>query len=280
MATMLDLRAPTLRLETPIRLLHFVDDLDERATGEVVFAGSNGMAGGVVFVQDRRVCWAAARGLARRLMDLLRERGSLKLDNGRLEQLVLRCREQGVPLGEALVDGGILRAEELRDALRKHTAASLGALLRPGARATWNPRARGGYNPRFTFDTSELFVAFCAEVHPEHAAIAEARLESLLEEREWGACFLRPTRNGDPAVVATRGPCPRLEELVDLAAWTTGFVETSAALGGDLRLTAIRSSGKETLAVWREDDRTYVVSANDTLVGRLMKRNRGTDVRS
>src|SRR5262249_20565820 len=54
----------------------FVDALGPHATGEIIVSAADGPRG-AVFVEAGRVCWSAARGLARRLTELLGARAQL-----------------------------------------------------------------------------------------------------------------------------------------------------------------------------------------------------------
>lgn len=104
---------------------------------------------GGIFVEQGRVCWVAARGLQRRLRDLLRAHSPMSPEQ--LEQMYQRCRAEGRVLGEALVDEGFIAPSELQRALRRHSAECLLDLCRSPRATTWSSHGGRGYAPRFTF---------------------------------------------------------------------------------------------------------------------------------
>ncbi len=75
----------------------FVDDLSADATGEIVVGGRGASHDGAVFVEGGRICWAAARGLARRLSDLLAT--AARLDASEMEALYVTYTCNPSPLG-------------------------------------------------------------------------------------------------------------------------------------------------------------------------------------
>ena len=98
-ATVAPVHSPSLR--SALDVCAFVEELPADATGELMVTGRGGTPEGAVFVENRRVCWAAARGLAGRLGDLLG--APAKLDAARMESIYAECKLTRVLLGEYLV---------------------------------------------------------------------------------------------------------------------------------------------------------------------------------
>ena len=112
----------------------FVDELGDDAVGELFFA-SNDAVQGSAFIERGRICWAAARGLAKRLTELLAHPAGL--DAHAMEKLFAACKEAAIP-GRVLVARGLLAPESSgRAAPPHHRVASPAApsgLARASAR--------------------------------------------------------------------------------------------------------------------------------------------------
>lgn len=189
-------------LRTIVDACALVDTLGEQATGELVVEAAAGSAG-TVFVERGRVCWAAARGLSRRLSQLLVERASVP--PGAMETHFAWCKSQRVPLGEHLVNAGLLGARDLREALLVHTVESLLRLCGSDTRASFRPRSGEGYNPRFTFATAELVTRGFATAHTARAAQLQQTLDDLFADEPWAAAFVRTPTVAFPEPVALSG---------------------------------------------------------------------------
>ncbi len=127
----------------------------EQATGEFIFA-----APGVevhVYLQQGRIAWGVtseARFLFRRQLAQ-----ALGLGEDALKELVEDCRRLARPLGEVLVERGLMSLEEVRAALRLQVEATLASLARcDGAPHVFLPRGETWltYDARLTFDLGEL----------------------------------------------------------------------------------------------------------------------------
>jgi hypothetical protein len=230
----------TLATLSAVDVCSFVDDLPAGATGEIVFAGDEGGPRdgpiGAVFVESGRVCWAAARGLARRLSDLLA--ASARLESSEMEAHYRHCKRVGAPLGEHLVSAGIVTAEGLRGALLRHTAESLSVLCAPGHAARWISRRRSGYSPRFTFRTPELLSHLFASGHEDVAHEAAAELADAFADRGWGAAFLRSTRAA-PDPIAVYGQTPdRVDAVLRLGVWAVSTLDVTTLLNDESAFVA------------------------------------------
>jgi hypothetical protein len=233
--------APVSSRETGIRvavrsaadIFDFVDQIDRRAVGELVFRdiGKSKEVRGVVFIEAGRVCWAAARGLARRLTELLIAR-SPGMDATAMEELFRRCQQERAPLGEFLVARGIVQPAELRSALFQHTAESLDALCVNDVEAGWCLRSGRGYSPRFTFSTSELLAHTLARaLSPTERAIsadAESILPATFAPGEWGAGFVRGA-GAMPSPIVVHGALPETtKDVLRVGKWAASVLDLSA----------------------------------------------------
>jgi hypothetical protein len=246
--------APPLAVRSVVDVCAFVDDLPADAAGELLFDGTDDAPGGAVFVENGRVCWAAARGLAQRLSDLLA--ASAKLDPRAMDALYVACKRTRAPLGEYLVSAGVVSAPDLRAALLKHTAESLHALCAEGVSAAWIERRRGGYSSRFTFKTTELLSRTFAEENGGLAAGACAELGDVFGDRgsragEWGAAFVRSPARASPDPIAVYGAFPeKIEALLRLGRWASSSLDVTAPLHHDHTFVAtVLDDGA--LVAWR-----------------------------
>lgn len=218
----------------------FVDELGASATGELVVSEvGGGEASGALFVECGRICWAAARGLARRLTECLAQRAAIA---GReLETVFLACKAERTPFGEALVTRGILSAGDLREALLEHTCDSLRCLFAASARAVWKPRAGNGYSPRFTFTTAELVTEVGRSTHETMANQLKPVLEaSFAEGGDWGAAFVRRGVGPFPEPVATHGIVPAdATSLIRLGKWAASALDMAVAFSDEAAMVAV-----------------------------------------
>lgn len=239
-------------LRTAFEACAFVDELGASLVGELVVSGADGPRG-AVFIERGRVCWAAARGLARRLTELLGARADL--EPGALESMFLMCKEKRIPLGEHLVSRGVLSADALRDALLQHTVESLGYLCTSNSRAAWCPRAGAGYSPRFTFATAELLSQIGATVHATIAGRLRPMLQSTFGDGDWAAAFVRSETSAYPEPVAFHGSIPdAATRLVRFGKWAASVLDVASAFSDDAALLSVArsaASGGTSLVAFR-----------------------------
>ncbi|MBX3198424.1 MAG: hypothetical protein KF894_09860 [Labilithrix sp.] len=247
---------PRFALRSAVDLCAFVDDLDEGAAGELLVSSGQAAPGGAVFVERGRVCWAAARGLASRLTQLLMARSGASAST--MEGLFRRCKEEGAPLGEVLVARRIVRPEDLRSALLQHTTESLDALCSDDASASFRPRA-GGYSPRFTFTTSEVLVRSSARARlagggSAHEPSVEEALHPFSEAvaGEWGARFVRLGACAAPLPDAAIGVLPeKSAALLQVGKWAASALDVAATFQDEDALVTTLEYGGSTLIAWR-----------------------------
>jgi hypothetical protein len=204
-----------------VQLLAAVEDCPPDESGAFLVDGDHeGEVLGSVFVETGRVCWAAAPGRSGRLRDLLHRHSARPLNDVELDDAFAACRAAQRPLGELLVERGLVSDGGLRAALKQHTVESLIAqcdgMPRP---VTWVPHRRRGYHARFTFTPVELLAAAGAQLYPNW---------SLGAEPEWmfdlpGASTLGSFAIGDEdqpvAVWAAGAGAARVRDLLGLGDW-------------------------------------------------------------
>jgi hypothetical protein len=211
------------------------------ATGELVLTDSRGEMRGSIFLERGRICWAAARGLARRLTDLLGRRASV--DRLTMEAHYRHCKEHRVPIGEHLVAAGVVTDAELADALRDHTLESVSALTTRDALGTFVPRSGAGYAPRFTFAPVEIYVAAHARVHANDGALAEPLVANGAHVL-WAAAFLRGDTATPAAVAITGAHHVSMRALHATGNWAASSLDLAEAVSGGPALVAAYDSGR------------------------------------
>ncbi|MBS2014571.1 MAG: hypothetical protein JST00_16915 [Deltaproteobacteria bacterium] len=248
---MSDASLAALEVRSIVDACSLVDALGGRATGELVVHGGEG-ATGTVFVERGRVCWAAARGLARRLSELLEARASISAHA--MEARYAWCKANRVPLGEHLVAARILSAADLREALLTHTVESLLCLCRGDARARFLPRDGEGYNPRFTFATAELVTRGLAVANSERAARLKQLLDELFFDEPWGAAFVRSPRVAYPEPVALSGlETLAASTLLRFGKWAASVVDIVSAFTEPSALLSVTRRSSMLLAFRHEE---------------------------
>lgn len=259
------------------RLLAEVEDVPCADVGALVLERGAAREG-VILVEAGRVCWAAASRMPRRLTDLLAHR-SEGLEAATLQQVFQRCRAEGRPLGESLVEDGLISADGLRAALLDHTVDGLSTLAaaRP-APARWISRNEASYDPRFTFSTVELATVAASRQLPQVAARSVDTLTRLLPSGTAGAALYRGGGGARPIPVAHRDADDiGLGGLEGLSSWAVSTFDMASVFSDTTREVVARLSSGEQWVGWREGDLVYVAVCSQApqlaaLLGRLRRR--------
>lgn len=266
-------------IETTEDLCSFVDELAQGEAGQLVFDGER--TRGTVYIEDARVCWAAAEGLSARLTELLVARSTL--GSVEMELLYRRCKSEGTPLGEYLVGTGIVSANDLRSALARHTVESIGRLASSGSVAAWCPRPRGGYSPRFTFGTSEVLARAGAAGDESRSARAAEELEACFSEGEWACALVRDATRAAPSPIALHGDPPAAaRELARVAKWAVSSLDMAEAFRAMDAMLAVelprarRTKRREVLVAFRHEGLVYVGEATTQAPARILHRRTRT----
>lgn len=246
--------ARTASVHVPLRSIAeacaFVDDLEPESIGELVVSGS-GEPEGAVFVERGRVCWAAARGLSRRLSELLIARSALSAVD--LEDFFWACRARGERFGEALVSRGIVTGDQLRTALLQHSTESLSLLCRTGMSGSWKPRSVGGYSPQFTFGTAEVLCRAGRTAHEDLATSAAREIVACFAEGEWAAAFVRTPEHASPQPIALpRGAPLSASRLVEAGRWAASALDLAHALQDEDAVVCVDFAARSLVAFRHE----------------------------
>jgi hypothetical protein len=242
-------------------LLALVDELPEGATGELVF-GEGGEPVGSVFIERGRVCWAAARGLGQRLIDILARTSGRSLDPAVVESVYRRCREARVPFGEKLVEEGFISRDELRKALLRHTLESCAVLAERQGRTRWLPRAHGGYSAAFTYSTIELLVTTGAMLDASRAEAARRELERVGGTGVRGAAFTREAGLAEPtAIAALDADAMKPAALRAIGRWAADALDIAAAVTPDVRFHVVSTASGRAALTWQRAAVAHVVLA-------------------
>lgn len=146
-----------MNTEKVLPLLIEIELLPEGTTGAFVFGPADKPVG-TVLVEDGQICWAAAAKTGKRLTCLIEERANGSIEKGLIQMVFDECRLTGAPVGETLVERGILSPETFREVLLEHTVESFKVLMSETEMPPqWVTHRRKGYNPQFTFSTHEVF---------------------------------------------------------------------------------------------------------------------------
>ena len=200
-------------------ILAAVESLEPNATGAFVVELA-GESVGYVFVENNRVCWAAAWRLRRRLREIL--------------------REQHAPTTS--------RDAAMRDAIERHTIESLLAFPQAqGERISFQPHANG-LRPRFTFSPVDVLVAVNAFLYASESKGSDVAL-SILDPDVPGASFVTGD-DGSPIAVRTCAWRGRIVDLDALGDWASAAFGVTRGFTPEVMRRIASGTGAVTLA-WR-----------------------------
>ena len=229
-----------------VEVLTQVEALSPEVSGTLAFGAPTATAG-AIFVERGRVCWVAARGLRRRLRDLLQHHAAIP--DADLDRVYERCRAEGKLLGETLVAEGWLDARDLEAALRWHSAESLAVLCADAAPAIWSPRA-DGYHPLTSFSPAEVLDDVIARFAPDDVTAAAAELDGLDLPEVRIAAFATDGDRVGLRPVAFHGAGATVTELATLARWARALPLAGRELGTSPRLALATTTAGDTIASW------------------------------
>jgi hypothetical protein len=237
-----------------VDLLAAVDDRSPTEAGAFVIDGDDlGAVHGTVFVENGRVCWAAAAGRSGRLRDLLHCNSARPIDDAELDDAFAECRGTHRPLCELLAERGLIGDDGLRAALKQHTVESLIAQCDGSDRpVAWVPHRRRGYQARFTFSPIELLAAAGAQLYPTESAGAELGLAGLtaLPAAQTAGSFAIGDEDETIAVWAT-GNAWRVRDLLELGDWAAAALAVCNGFSPAVLQRAIAGMTGTTAVGWR-----------------------------
>jgi len=258
-----------------VDLLDRIEHVDEAATGALVF-GPAARPVGTVLVEDGRICWAVTAGMNRRLTDLLRAQTSPPLSAEAIQQVYQKCRNDDVPLGEALVVSGLVTPDGLRAALREHTAEAIGHLSElPTVACAWNPHKNRRYDARYTFSPAEILIALESRNQPGLTETIQEDLEQVMAPGSLGFCFARATPY--PMLLAAVG-AERLgaREIAGLGRWTIDMLDLRQAIDANADIMSFSTRAGTAACAWNTGRVVTVVLCEDesSLIYTIVRRRR------
>lgn len=248
-----------MRVEWPslVGALSHVERLRQTDSGLLSFG--EGPAGGI-FVEQGRVCWVAARGLQRRLRDLLRSHSSMS--TGELERMYERCRAEGRLLGETLVSEGLIQPAQLQLALRRHSAECLVDLCSSSRSTSWSSHGGRGYAPRFTFRAVDLLFDSVALVYPELQADAQHELARYAGAGRRAVAYARAEPQVELLPLAETGG-NSVEHMLGLSRSLSSIPEACLELGAAPSFALSTTAVGETVLVWWRGAALFAVACAD-----------------
>jgi hypothetical protein len=246
-----------------VPLLEKVEALPTNSTGALV-VGDEADPRGVILVEHGRICWAAPTRMGRRLTEILRHQVSPPLEPELLHRVYARCREKMLPLGETLVEEGIISADELRRALRQHAAEAL-AVLSQGAAAEvrFVAHSRRKYDARFSFGPAELLVGVGALRDPVVTVQARSVLRRTLASGGSGVAYLGDPRDMLWPIGEVDADRLGVSGVVELAEWASQAFDVVRAVRGNPGFVSFRTRSDMAALVWAEGDVTYAAVLGD-----------------
>lgn len=258
-------------------ILGTVDELPAGATGALKFEEL-----GVVLVESRRICWAAAVPMRLRLTDILCNKRVPPIPRAAIEEVYRGCKAKGRPLGEALVESGLVSESGLKSAIRQHTSEAILHLARAQAVAdAFLPHTQRGYDPRFSFTSCEILASLSSTGDPARAKAAELELEAVLVPESTGAAFVRSEFAPGAQIIAVSADCDLpVIDLVEVCNWATGLLDVAQAIDAQVRVVRVAWCGRTSLVTWRKYAVDYAAlcssgAAAARLVSELGRRSHG-----
>jgi hypothetical protein len=239
-----------------------IEDLPEGSTGALVFR-EGAIDRGAVFIEGGRVCWAVALHMRRRLTDLLRHQTEPPLEPTVVERVYRQCRVDSRPLGEALVESGIVSECGLRCALRQHNAEAIALLGSTRGVREWRAHRNRRYDAKFTFSTAELLVSVGALQDDEKASTARGRLRGVLDEASVGVAFARTGGAAPVPVGIVRSERLSVGDVMQLGEWLTGTLDLAGTVDPARGLVATALTDGRAALAWVEGELAYVALCPD-----------------
>ena len=253
-------------LSRALEVLERVEILPADAVGALRFG-----AHGLLLVESRAVCWAAAPGMRHRLTQLLRYEHDPPLSKESLREVYRQCKDGQLPLVDGLLATGKLSPNALRSALFRHTAEAIAHLAASGVRFeafVQQPR----YRARFPFSTAEILAYLGARCDPLLATEAASLLEQSLVPETSGWAFLRDAGMGAPVIVATRGspPLPGAE-MLDVSLWAASLFDVTGVFDEGVSIASASFRDGRYVVAWRNGEIYFAaVCANRAGSARLV----------
>ena len=216
----------------------------------------------MVLIEQGRICWAVASSMKRRLIDLLRHQAEPALTKASIESVYNDCRALNKPLGECLVESGLITERGLRRALRQHNSEAIAVIAAQmlSKEPLFQHHKHHRYDARFTYSTTEVLATLGALGDPAAATLARIELKRCVPEGGRGAAYTRDRDGAGIIVIGELGTGDvSSEALMDMGAWATSTLDVAAAVTDEVRaVTGTTPEGQE-IAAWSESGVIYMV---------------------
>jgi hypothetical protein len=222
---------------------------------------------GIVLVESRRICWAAAAGMLPRFGELV--------NHAHIEVLYRQNREGGIRFTDALLATGRVSASELRAALFSHTVEALAHLAGCSADAfEFVPHARGRYDAEYAFSPVEILACLGARTDRSLAEAARRRLDETLVPETTGWAFVRSSGMSLPLIVAVGSESSfAIAEAQAISRWVTGLFDVTSVFDPGVRIATGGWPDSRAVVAWREDGLHYAaLCSNRAGAARLVAR--------
>ncbi len=253
-------------IDATVELLEHIEGLPHGTTGVLAYGED-----GVILLQNRRVCWAVAADMQRRLTDILCQQKEPPLARQEMEALFRCCKQNGTPIGEALVSSGLLSTGDLRSALTRHTGEAVGRIARLRTRPTeFTPHVKRGYDARFVFSAVELLSSLAA---PRSRISEQARLHlgAILVPNASGVAFVRDAELRAPLVVAVDAACELLvSDVREMGSWSHQLFDVTSYFDQTTSIVSASWSGAVSIVTWRQREVWYVAICRTRLASTLL----------
>lgn len=232
-------------------LLERVEQLPD-ATGALIF-GTGEDNHGIVLIEQGRICWAVASSMKRRLVDLLRHQAEPTLTKASIESVYNDCRALNKPLGECLVESGLITDLGLWRALRQHNSEAIAVIAAKmlSTEGEFQHHKHHRYDARFTYSTTEVLVTLGALGDPSVATLARLELKRCVPEGSRGAAY---TRDRDGTGIIPIGEVGTAdvssETLMDMGAWATSTLDVASAVANEVRAVTGTTPEGQSIVAW------------------------------
>ncbi|MCA9664768.1 MAG: hypothetical protein KC503_04240 [Myxococcales bacterium] len=244
-------------------LKQMIGAVEREATGEFICVTS--LAEVHVYMQSGRIAWATDSTHSLAFVKHLK--CTTRLDDATLRDVFRDCRRERLPLGETLVNRGVVSWDDVRTALWHQIAGALSVLstLEDGETA-FIDRTYNVYDQRLTFSVHELLAASAAAaaddapspraltpIDSEEAALV-ARVARQLRSRVAAVELFDGNQLVEAAPVAKQRTPPLLVQTI------TERAHLLAARGSYGAVVGIRSSGQRSLWCHLLSDDDYIIT--------------------
>lgn len=242
-------------------VLHALERVPSDACGAMVRKYPDGTVAGAMLVERGRVCWAMSQQYPRRLTDILVDEQDT-LTHAQLNEVFALCRRDHIPLGETLVNRGLISLPTLHRALLRHTCEALDCVVREEASPwAWVAHTQYGYHPMLTFSPAEVLTGVRAIAEPVLATRALARLREVVRPEQHG--FVVQRGRGAKLPLAQIG-CERIDlvALSDLAVHADEVTGVAQTIDVGVALAQL---GELACASWVEQELLFVLLCDGEL---------------